>query len=109
MLIGSRPKAFPFAGLIDDVRFYNRRLKSEEVASLAAYGNLHLARLAADQRTDEQKAALRKYFRENAAAAFIAAEERLAKLRKDKDDLLGQIPDTMVETSQRASVRRLVG
>lgn len=96
LLIGTRVKAFPFAGLIDDVRFYNRRLKSEEVAGLAAYGNLLITRTAADQRTDEQKTALKKYFRENAATAFIAAEERLAKLRKDKDDLMAQIPDTMV-------------
>ena len=96
LLIGARLKAFPFTGLIDDVRFYNRRLKSEEVASLAGYGNLLISRVAADQRTDEQKAALKKYFRENAATAFIAAEDHLAKLRKDKDDLMAQIPDTMV-------------
>jgi hypothetical protein len=96
LLIGARIKAFPFAGLIDDVRFYNRRLKSEEVAGLAAYGNLLITRTAADQRTDEQKAALKKYFRENAATAFIAAEGHLTKLRKDKDDLMAQIPDTMV-------------
>jgi len=96
LLIGTRLKAFPFAGLIDDVRFYNRRLKSEEVAALAAHGNLIITRTTTDQRTDEQKAALKKYFRENAATAFIAAEGRLAKLRKDKDDLMAQIPDTMV-------------
>ncbi len=96
LLIGSRIKAFPFAGLIDDARFYSRRLTSEEVASLTAHGNLLITRTAADQRTDEQKTALKKYFRENAATAFIAAEERLARLRKDKDDLMAQIPDTMV-------------
>jgi hypothetical protein len=96
LLIGARLKAFPFAGLIDDVRFYQRRLKSDEVSSLATYGNLLITRIAADQRTDEQKAALKKYFRENAATAFIAAQGRLAKLRKDKDDLMAQIPDTMV-------------
>jgi mono/diheme cytochrome c family protein len=96
LLIGARIKAFPFAGLIDDVRFYQRRLRSEEAASLASYGNLLITQTAADQRTDEQKTALKKYFRENAATAFIAAEDRLAKLRKDKDDLMAQIPDTMV-------------
>src|SRR5207247_1660526 len=39
LLIGARLKAFPFNGLIDDVRLYNRPLKSEEVADLAAYRN----------------------------------------------------------------------
>ncbi len=96
LLIGARIKAFPFAGLIDDVRFYDRRLKSAEVATLAAYGDLLIARLAKDKRTDEQQSELKKYFRENAATAFIAAQDRLAKLKKDKDVLMAEIPDTMV-------------
>ena len=96
LLIGTRIKAFSFAGLIDDVRFYNRRLKSEEVAGLTAHANLVIARLSADQRTDEQKSALKDYFRQYAATSFITAQERLAKLRKDKDDLMEAIPDTMV-------------
>ena len=96
LLIGTRIKMFPFNGLIDDVRFYNRRLKSDEVASLAAYPNLLIARVAADQRTDEQKTALRDYFKQYAATNFIAAQARLTKLRKDKDDLMAQIPDTMI-------------
>lgn len=96
LLIGTRIKAFPFNGLIDDVRFYNRRLKSEEVAKLASHANLLLAKIPADKRDDEQKLALKDYFRKNAAMNFIAAQERLAKLRKDKDDLMEAIPDTMV-------------
>ena len=96
LLIGSRIKAFPFNGLIDDVRFYNRRLTSEEVASRAAHANLLIARIAADKRTDDQKSALKDYFRQNAATNFITAQTRLAKLRKDKDELMEQIPDTMV-------------
>ncbi len=96
LLIGTRIKAFPFNGLIDDVRFYNRRLKSEEVAKLASHANLLLAKIPADKRDDEQKSALKDYFQKNAAMNFIAAQERLAKLRKDKDDLMEAIPDTMV-------------
>jgi hypothetical protein len=96
LLIGTRIKAFPFNGLIDDVRFYNRRLKSEEVAKLASHANLLLAKIPADKRDDEQKSALKDYFRKNAATNFIAAQERFAKLRKDKDDLMEAIPDTMV-------------
>ncbi|MBK7998760.1 MAG: DUF1553 domain-containing protein [Verrucomicrobia bacterium] len=96
LLIGARIKAFPFNGLIDDVRFYNRRLKTEEVAKLASHANLLLAKIPADKRDDEQKSVLKDYFRRNAATNFIAAQERLAKLRKDKDDLMEAIPDTMV-------------
>ncbi len=96
LLIGTRIKAFSFSGLIDDVRFYNRRLKSEEVAKLAQHANLLLAKIPADKRDDEQKSVLKDYFRKNAATNFIAAQERLAKLRKDKDDLMEAIPDTMV-------------
>lgn len=96
LLIGTRIKAFPFTGLIDDVRFYNRRLKSDEVAKLAQHANLLLAKIPPDQRTEEQKSALKDYFRQNAATNFITAQERLAKLRKDKDDLMAAIPDTMV-------------
>jgi len=96
LLIGSRIKAFPFNGLIDDVRFYSRRLKSEEVASLAAHANLLIARIAADKRTDDQKSGLKDYFRQYAATNFITAQTRLARLRKDKDELMEQIPDTMV-------------
>lgn len=96
LLIGTRIKAFPFNGLIDDVRFYNSRLKSEEVAKLAQHANLLLAKIPADKRDDEQKSTLKDYFRRNAATNFITAQERLAKLRKDKDDLIEAIPDTMV-------------
>lgn len=96
LLIGARLGAFPFSGWIDEVRFYDRRLKSEEVAKLFADAALRIARLPADRRSEEQAADLRSYFREHAATAFLAARERLAALRKDKDDLLAQIPDTMV-------------
>jgi Protein of unknown function (DUF1553) len=63
---------------------------------LATHANLLLAKIPADKRTDEQKLAVKDFFRNNAATNFIAAQERLAKLRKDKDDLMAQIPDTMV-------------
>jgi hypothetical protein len=40
---------------------------------LAAHANLLLARVPANQRNDEQKAALKDYFRQFAATNFIAA------------------------------------
>lgn len=96
LLIGSRIKAFPFAGLIDDLRFYDRALRSEEVADLLAHAHLLVAKQAADQRTEEQSAGLKKFFREHRASEFLAAKDRLEKLQKEKKDLLDAIPDTMV-------------
>ena len=96
LLIGSRIKAFPFAGLIDELRFYDRALKSEEVADLFAHAHLLVAKEPADQRTEEQSAGLKKFFREHRATEFLAAKQGLDKLQKEKKDLLDAIPDTMV-------------
>src|SRR5262249_38149012 len=48
--IGSRTNAFPFAGLLDEVRIYDRPLRAEEVAELAAYPYLLIAAQPAAQR-----------------------------------------------------------
>ena len=96
LLIGTRLKAFPFHGLIDDVRFYDRALKAGEVTDLFTYPNLLFAKLPADQRDEEQRSALKNFFRENRATDFSAARERLAQLQKEKKELLDTIPDSMV-------------
>jgi len=96
LLIGARLKAFPFDGLIDDVRFYSRALKTNEVAELFAYPNLLIAKTAADQRTKEQRDELKKFFREHRATDFLTARERLATLQKEKKEFIAKIPDTMV-------------
>ncbi len=96
LLIGTRVKAFPFDGLIDDVRFYDRALKGEEVAQLFAYPNLLVAKLPGDKRTSEQRAELKKFFREHHATEFLAARGRLETLQKEKKELIDRIPDSMV-------------
>jgi hypothetical protein len=96
LLIGARTNAFAFRGLIDDLRFYGRALPSAEVADLAAYPNLLLALVPARERTEEQAAELKTFFREQRAPEFRAARERLAQLRKEKEELQGKVPDTMV-------------
>ena len=40
LLIGTRSKAYPFAGLIDEVRFHSRALKADEAVALATHGQL---------------------------------------------------------------------
>jgi hypothetical protein len=96
LLIGTRIKAFPFAGLIDDVRFYDRALKREEVLELFSYPNLMLAKIPPERRTDEQKSDVKAFFREHHATAFRTARTQLEKLQKEKKELLDAIPDTMV-------------
>ncbi len=96
LLIGARQNAFPFHGLIDDVRFFHRALKPEEVVDLVAYPNLLIVQTAADQRGEEQKEDLKRFFREHRATEFLAAQNHLAKLRKEKEDLMAEIPDSMV-------------
>ncbi|HEY0550002.1 MAG TPA: DUF1553 domain-containing protein [Verrucomicrobiae bacterium] len=96
LLIGARIKAFPFNGLIDEVRFYDRALKAEEIASLFAHPNLLAAKLPGDQRTSEQRTDLKKFFREHHATDFLAARGRLETLQKEKKDLIDKIPDSMV-------------
>ncbi|MBI3417352.1 MAG: DUF1553 domain-containing protein [Verrucomicrobia bacterium] len=94
--IGKRNSALPFNGVIDDVRFYNRALAAGEIEHLASIANLAIVPIAADKRTDEQKAELKKYFRDNHAFDLKKADEKLAKLRKSKDDLMKEIPGAMV-------------
>jgi hypothetical protein len=96
LLIGSRIKAFPFNGLIDDVRFYDRAVKAPEVAALFAHPNLLAAKLPSEKRTREQQTDLKKFFREHHATEFLAARTRLETLQKEKKELIDKIPDSMV-------------
>jgi hypothetical protein len=94
--IGARTNAFPFRGWLDDIRFYDRALAPEEVDNLVAEPELRVAALAPEARTEEQQADLKRFFREHRATEFIAASDRLRRLRQDREALLGRIPDTMV-------------
>ncbi len=96
LLIGSRLGAFPFHGLIDDVRFYDRALGSNDVAALFAHAHLLVAKAPKEQRTKEQRDELKVFFREQHATDFLAARARTEQLKKDKKKLLDDIPDTMV-------------
>ncbi|MEY2410731.1 MAG: hypothetical protein QOF48_3401, partial [Verrucomicrobiota bacterium] len=96
LLIGARTNAFPFRGLVDGVRFYDRALSAEEILKLYAHPHLLLAHRPAGERTADERADLKKFFREHRAVEFIAARERLDKLQAGKKELLEKIPDTMV-------------
>jgi len=85
-----------FHGIIDDLRVYNRALSSEQAAELVGLAYLAMVPVPAEKRTDEQKNDLNRYFREKYATDFKAAEQQLARARKAQDDLIKQIPSTMV-------------
>jgi len=94
--VGARTNAFAFHGLIDDLRVYERALPAAAVAALAAYPNLLVALIPAQERSEEEAADLKAFFRERRATDFLAARERVERLRKEKEDLQTKIPDTMV-------------
>ena len=55
-----------------------------------------LLETAADQRSDQQRSALRKFFRENVSPEIKLLAEKLTALRKERDDLDKAIPTVMV-------------
>lgn len=95
--IGRRGSAgAPFAGKVDDVRIYTRALNENEVASLGGAAQLATIAIAPEQRTPQQKDALRKFFRETQATEYIDAKKRVADLTKEKEKFEREIPNTMV-------------
>ncbi|WDI41555.1 DUF1553 domain-containing protein [Bremerella sp. P1] len=79
--IGRRSSSSNFVGQIDDVRMYARQLTEAEVAALAE-GKLHLSLIAkpADQRTDDDLAALRNVY-------FTSYDELAQKIAKEQGRL----------------------
>ena len=86
----------PFTGRVDDFRIYERALPPNEVAALGGGATFVIAAIPVETRTPEQKAQLQKFFRETQAPELADAEKKLAEIRKTKDALERQIPNTMV-------------
>ncbi len=94
--IGSRKGAFALEGSIQDLRFYSRALPAAEATALFDEGIEAVARRAPDRRTSDQQELLRSHFRDRKAVDYLSARDRLSALRREKEQLLEQIPDTMV-------------
>lgn len=86
----------PFTGRVDDLRLYPRTLTSAEIARLGASGQFAIVAIPAEKRTAEQKEALKKFFRESQAPDLAATQKRIADLKKAKEEVEKQIPNTMV-------------
>ncbi len=85
-----------FTGRVDDLRIYGRVLAGGEVAALGGSPTLQLVKVPAEQRTQEQKDKLQKFYRETYATDFLAAKRLADERRKAKDTFAATIPNTMV-------------
>ncbi len=95
--------AAPFAGTIDEVRIFSRALSPAEASQLGGAAALRIALIPARERKPEQQKKLQKFFRETQAEDYIAAQKKVADLRKAKADFERTIPNTMVMSEMETS------
>ena len=86
----------PFTGRVDDFRVYTRKLAAAEVAAIGGAATMAIVKVPSEKRSPEQKAELQKLFRDTQAPEFAAAQQKVADLRKAKEDVDRTIPNTMV-------------
>ena len=95
--IGRRGSAGPaFMGRVDDFRIYSRALPANEIAALGGGATFAIAAIPVDKRTPGQKAQLQKFFRETQVPELAVVEKKIADLKKVKETVEKQIPNTMV-------------
>lgn len=94
-------------GLVDNVQVYNRTLSTREVGMIAIADTLaQIAMIPATQRTVPQLDKLRHGFLHTAAPdALKSVAARLKQLRQQRDQLIADMPTTMVmqESSPRTT------
>ncbi|HUE74106.1 MAG TPA: DUF1553 domain-containing protein [Pirellulaceae bacterium] len=86
-----------FRGMLDEVQLFSRALSPAEVALLAG-GNpiAELLRIPADERTAEQRAAVRQYYLENHDEAYRRLADDLTLARRREKELRQSAPTVMV-------------
>jgi len=94
--LGARSGEAVAKGRIDDVRFYQRALSAEDARLLTLNGYLGLINKSRGQRTEEERAELQRFYRENYAADYLRSEAALAEARKRKEEFYAQVPTTLV-------------
>jgi hypothetical protein len=96
VLVGSRDGANPFNGDVADVRFYNRELPGNEVATIAQGAEIQqILQVTAAKRTADQKLKLTAFV-ESSDPDFIDASDQLVAIKKKTAAMDKMIPDTMV-------------
>ena len=96
LLIGGRIHALLFSGAVSDVRFYRRAMTAADVKGWALERAQQLAQLSEDKRSEVSRSWIKAFFRESEATDFLAATERVKAARRQKEELLNEIPDSMV-------------
>ncbi|HEX8520624.1 MAG TPA: DUF1553 domain-containing protein [Tepidisphaeraceae bacterium] len=93
--IGARTGGTKFRGRVDEVRFYNRALKPEEVGGL---GNMRMiaARVPTTQRTADQNAAILAMYLETAPKDYKEAIANADAAKAERQKLLDATPTVMV-------------
>ena len=94
--LGSRNGESFFTGIVDDARFFSRVLSSEEAAKLTFHGFMPIVAKSRGTRSDEERSELQRYYKEVHALDYLRSEEGLAKARRAREELVGQIPTAMV-------------
>lgn len=94
--IGSRHGEGHFKGQLDDVRFYGRALNAEDARLIAFEGMLPIVSKSRGKRSEEERADLQRFYKENYAVDYLRSEAALAQARKTKNDLIAAIPTSMI-------------
>src|SRR5947207_1208826 len=94
--IGARNEEATFAGVIDDVRFYDHTLSAEDARLLAFHGIMPIVAKSGGKRSQEERDDLRRFYKDNYAVDYLRSEAALAKALKAKDDLISAIPSSMI-------------
>ncbi len=95
--IGRRGAAGPqFGGTVNDLRIYNRALSNADIATLGGAAQLALVNIPDDKRTPQQKDQIKKFFRENFAHEYVAAQAKSEGMKKEKAAIEKEIPNVMV-------------
>ena len=96
--LGSKGVAPHFAGMLDEVRFYQRELSPREVQVISVVETIaEIARLQSSRRTASQREKINEYFlRHQASPDLRELYSQWQQLSRQRRQMLQKIPTTMV-------------
>ncbi len=94
--IGLRTHAPAFAGLICDVRLFNRQLSDEQLQGLVIDPIRKIVDIESSKRSNEQSELVEHIFRSAFANEFDEANATLEQLTRQRQQYIDNIPSTMI-------------